>query len=104
MRFIQYPRLLSYPKTANDAGFRGIVVEMIPQHRPIQWNLHKLLRVETEGRPVLVVGQLFYDMKHKVNDDPSNPTQGQPIRASLFEIHPISELVCMRDWKNLHCK
>jgi hypothetical protein len=34
-------------------------------------------------------------MKHKVNDDPAHKKQGQPARASLFEVHPISEMyVC----------
>ena len=68
---------------------------MIPQQRPAEWSVQNLLRVEADKRPVLVVGQLFYDMKHKVNDNPAHKLQGQPIRASLFEIHPISELfVC----------
>jgi hypothetical protein len=82
-------------RTTTNSGYKGIVVEMIPQDRPAEWTLPNLLRVEADKRPVLVVGQLFYDMKHKVNDDPAHKKQGQPPRSSLFEIHPISEIyVC----------
>jgi hypothetical protein len=69
------------PSLAANAGYQGIVVEMIPQQRPSEWSIQNLLRVEADKRPVLVVGQLFYDMKHKVNDDPAHKMQGQPVRA-----------------------
>lgn len=76
--------------TTANSGYSGIVVEMIPQDRPPEWSLANLAQIEAEKRPVLVIGQLFYDMKHKVNDDPAHKKQGQPVRTSLFEIHPIS--------------
>jgi hypothetical protein len=82
-------------ETTANSGFDGVVVEMIPQERPPEWSIANLSGVESQKRPVLVIGQLFYDMKHKVNDDPKHKKQGQPVRASLFEIHPISAfLVC----------
>jgi len=70
--------------------FAGIVVEMTPQVRKKAWTLKALAAAETLQRPVLAVGQLFYDNKHHVNDDPENPTGGDPKRFSLFEVHPIT--------------
>jgi hypothetical protein len=79
----------------NDTGFQGVVVEMIPQGRPDGWNLQSLQQLENNHTLVLVVGQLFYDEKHLVNDDPSIPRSGQPQRFSLFEIHPITAfMIC----------
>ena len=74
-------------------GFQGIVVEMIPQNRPANWNLANLTQVESGNQLVMVTGGLFYDNLHKVNGDSSNPLRGQPARFSLFEIHPITQFV-----------
>jgi hypothetical protein len=83
-------------RNADDSEFEGIVVEMIPQDRNEGWTTKKLKRVAREARPVIVRGQLFYDNKHFVNDDPDEPRQGQPKRHSLWEIHPVTALlVCM---------
>lgn len=69
--------------------FKGIVVEMVPQKRPSSWTVKKLREIQRAGKKVLVVGQLFYDSKHKVNDDPEHPLKSQPKRISLWEIHPV---------------
>jgi hypothetical protein len=80
-----------------DTEHRGVVVEMIPQGRPRGWTTEKLNDVLDQGRRVLVVGGLFYDNLHVVNDDPSNEIARQPRRFSLWEIHPITEFyVCER--------
>jgi hypothetical protein len=71
--------------------FEAIVVEMIPQKRPATWTLAKLRKFAKDGTPVLVRGQLLYDNKHRVNDNPENPLGGQPKRFSLWEIHPVTE-------------
>lgn len=71
--------------------FEAIVVEMIPQKRPSTWTLAKLRKFAKDGVPVLVRGQLLYDNKHRVNDDPDNPLGGQPKRFSLWEVHPVTE-------------
>ena len=89
-------------KTANDfhipiaddsaaSPFEAIVIEMIPQKRPAAWTLAKLRKFAKDGTPVLVRGQLLYDNKHRVNDDPENPLGGQPKRFSLWEVHPVTE-------------
>lgn len=90
----------------------GFVVEMIPENRPDSWNREALEDIKHRRQQVLVVGQLFYDSKHHVNDDPDNPLQGDPKRMSLFEVHPITKFfVCdhaktcdpnsERDWTRL---
>jgi hypothetical protein len=80
----------------DDTEFEGIVVEMIPQDRNKKWTSKKLKRIAREHRQVTVRGQLFYDNKHLVNDDPDDVVPRQPKRHSLWEIHPVTEfLVCM---------
>ncbi|HKW48257.1 MAG TPA: hypothetical protein VJN70_12465 [Gemmatimonadaceae bacterium] len=85
---------------ASEAGsdeMDGFVVEMIPENRPDGWTKAALESIERKAQQVLVVGQLFYDSKHHVNDDPDNPLSGDPKRMSLFEVHPIVRfLVCDR--------
>jgi hypothetical protein len=83
-----------------DTEFEGIVVEMIPQDRPEGWTVRKLRWIAHEKRPVLIQGQLFYDNKHLVNDDPDEEKHGDPKRFSLWEIHPVSKFyVCMKPSK-----
>jgi hypothetical protein len=76
--------------------FSGIVVEMTPQVRPKTWTLRRVSDAQKLARPVLVVGQLFYDNKHHVNDDPENPSGGDPKRFSLFEVHPVTQFFVCR--------
>jgi hypothetical protein len=81
--------------TADSTEFDGLVVEMIPQNRPAQWNVTKIHKVQKLGLKVFVTGQLFYDNQHFVNDDEDNPKGGQPKRFTLFEVHPVTQLaVC----------
>lgn len=78
----------------------GIVVEMTPQVRDTParrttWTLMRLVSVQTQQLQVLATGQLFYDNKHHVNDDPENVHAGDPKRFSLFEVHPVIQFyVC----------
>lgn len=77
------------------SGFSGIVVEMIPQYRESGWTTTALKAAQSARSQVLVIGQLFLDMEHLLNDDAKHPKGGQPPRFSLFEIHPVAEFyVC----------
>jgi hypothetical protein len=88
-----------------DSEFEGIVIEMIPQGRDAGWTTKKLKRIAREERPVVVRGQLFYDNKHRVNDNPAEPLHGEPKRSSLWEIHPVTEFfVCMTASKKCNPK
>jgi hypothetical protein len=87
---------IPFASDADNTEFEGIVVEMIPQSRPDEWNLKMLRKVENERRMVLITGQLLYDNLHRVRTDPEEPANGQPARFSLFEIHPITAFsVCL---------
>lgn len=85
---------------SNDPGntdFQGIVVEMIPQDRPDEWNLANLTTVETNQQLVMVTGQLLYDNLHHVNGDANNPKGGQPHRFALWEVHPVTQfMICTK--------
>jgi hypothetical protein len=82
----------------DDTEYEGIVVEMIPQNRNEGWTTRKLRLVAKEQRPIAVRGQLFYDNRHLVNDDPEDDEElrSEPKRFSLWEVHPVTEFwVCM---------
>ncbi|HEX8181796.1 MAG TPA: hypothetical protein VF525_19805 [Pyrinomonadaceae bacterium] len=82
---------------AGDSEFKGIVVEMIPQGRPAGWTTAKLRDISSRDLRVLVVGALFFDNIHLVNDDETHSLGGQPKRFSLWEVHPITQFfVCQR--------
>jgi hypothetical protein len=77
--------------------FGGFVIEMIPQNRSYGWSLQKLESIRSSQRRIMVVGPLFYDSFHVVNDNPQAPLPGQPKRFSLWEVHPIGLFfVCTR--------
>jgi len=78
-----------------DTDFDSIIGEITPYHRPSTWTLPRLRKLQEEKRLLLVTGQLFYDNKHFVNDDPDADLPLEPRRVSLWELHPITEiLVC----------
>lgn len=80
----------------DDTEFEGVVVEMIPQGRHERWTAPRLRKIAKDGRPVAVRGQLFYDNKHRVNDDPDDVKASEPKRFTLWEIHPVTEFwVCV---------
>jgi uncharacterized protein YgiM (DUF1202 family) len=92
---------ISLVENAGQDEFKGIVVEMIPQDRSAYWTLAKLKDIRQQGKRVLVVGALFYDNIHIVNDDPNHLIGGQPKRVSLWEVHPITKFfVCAKASNN----
>lgn len=92
---------ISIVENAGENEFKGIVVEMIPQDRNAAWTLAKLKSIKQQKKRVLVVGALFYDNIHIVNDDSAHSIGGQPKRTSLWEVHPITRFfVCMKATNN----
>ncbi|MBI3681284.1 MAG: SH3 domain-containing protein [Acidobacteria bacterium] len=88
---------ISVAENASETEFDGIVVEMVPQNRPKQWTIEKLLSARKQKRRVLIFGKLFYDNAHLVNADPAHSLSGQPKRFSLWEVHPITRFfVCTK--------
>jgi hypothetical protein len=78
-------------RNAGDDETSAIIVEMIPQNRPSSWDIAAIRQIAQDQQQVLVLGQLMYDNKHKVNDDPGNVLTGQPKRFSIWEVHPVTE-------------
>jgi hypothetical protein len=77
--------------------FQGVVVEMIPHNRPVEWTIDKLKKVKQNKLLVMAIGNLFYDNDHVVNADPTDNLTGQPKRFSLWEVHPITKFfVCQK--------
>jgi hypothetical protein len=66
----------------------GVVVEMIPHHRPNSWTADLVNAVKTAKLPVRVTGQLMFDSSHSPCVA-GKPVSGDPLRASLWEVHPI---------------
>lgn len=48
---------------------------------------------KNNGTVLRVRGRLFYDTEHVVNKDPSHPRDSEPKRITLWEIHPVTELL-----------
>lgn len=84
-------------QTKTKTEFQGIVIEMIPQGRPVNWDLSSLRKARNEGRKVMVIGGLFYDNDHLVNKDPNHLLAGHSRRFTIWEVHPVTQFfVCTR--------
>jgi hypothetical protein len=66
----------------------GVVVEMVPHHRPASWTQENVQAVANKHLPVRVTGQLMFDSSHTPCVGGA-AVQGDPKRASLWEVHPI---------------
>jgi uncharacterized protein YgiM (DUF1202 family) len=88
---------IPFADSPDKTPYEAIVIEAIPQGRSAGWTQAKMKKVVKARQRVLVTGQLFYDSAHRVrtNDNPS--LRNQPQRFSLWEIHPVTEiLVCTK--------
>lgn len=75
----------------------GVVVEMVPHHRPPVWTATNVNKVRNAHLPVRITGQLFFDSSH-VPCSGDTPVRTNPKRFSLWEIHPIYKFeVCVAD-------
>jgi len=78
----------------------GVVVEPIPQSlaQHPSWTSAGFRKLAKAGKLVMIVGPLFWDNEHLVNEDCKHLKSGQPKRMSLWEIHPVTEVwVCDDD-------
>jgi hypothetical protein len=66
----------------------GVVAEVIPHHRPAAFEADKLSLVSGRQLPVRITGQLFFDASHHPCRD-GTIGRGDPVRGSLWEVHPI---------------
>jgi hypothetical protein len=79
---------VSIVTSPGQAECSGVVVEMIPHHRPASWTPDLVNQVAKAQRPVRVTGQLMFDSSHTpcIN---GKAVKGDPARTSLWEVHPI---------------
>jgi len=91
---------ISIVANPGDAECAGVVVEMIPHHRPSSWNSDLVNQVGGAKLPVRVTGQLMFDSSHTpcVGRNPvTSKGASDPSRVSLWEIHPIYKFeVCAK--------
>ena len=79
-----------------------ISAEMTPHLRPDVWSGDNLNQVIRLGRPVRITGQLFFDGSHEACED-GVPKPGDPLRRSVWEIHPIYRFEVCRHDDIAHC-
>jgi hypothetical protein len=85
---------ISIVQNPTDSECSGVVVEMIPHHRPAAWTAQNVLKVADKKLPVRVTGQLFFDSSHTPCHQ-GTAVAGDPKRLSLWEVHPVYEFdVC----------
>jgi len=85
---------ISIVQNPGDAECSGVVVEMVPHHRPAGWTASAVAAVAQAQAPVRVTGQLMFDSNHTPCMN-GVPNQGDPARSSLWEVHPIYQFdVC----------
>lgn len=65
----------------------GVVVEMTPHHRPLEWTRDNVMQF-AQGKRVRVSGQLMFDSSH-VPCLNRQEVGTNPRRMSLWEVHPI---------------
>jgi len=85
---------ISVVQNPDDAECSGVVVEMVPHHRPSGWTQANVEAVANVHAEVRVTGQLMFDSSHTpcIN---GVANQGDPARTSLWEVHPIYQFdVC----------
>lgn len=66
----------------------SFVAEMIPHHRPAEWNACNVNSVATQKLRVRVTGQRMFDGSH-LTCNGITPNGDNPKRSTLWEIHPI---------------
>jgi hypothetical protein len=81
----------------DDPKSAGMVVESTPRVRAHghPWTPDALLQAAAAGDSVRISGWLMYDPEHflqTTNYDPHQPTPGPTVRATLWEIHPITRI------------
>jgi hypothetical protein len=87
--------------TRNAALCKTIVAEVIPHYRPSSLRADALASIASQGKPVRVMGQLFFDASHYPCT--GSTSHGPPVRGSLWEVHPIYSLDVCRHTELTSC-
>jgi hypothetical protein len=81
----------------HDAEIKHVIVEVTPQWREqmakngVDWST-KTLRTKLLGRWIKVTGWLLFDEEHANAAENTNPGGAKNWRATVWEIHPITDL------------
>lgn len=76
----------------------SVTAEIIPHFRPAVWDRfdvnactapHVTNPLPVKGLRVRITGQLFFDGSHKPSPCDAQPVGGNPLRRSVWEIHPV---------------
>ncbi len=87
--------LVASPQETNEC--MGVVAEMSPHGRPDAWTHTNVMKVAAAKLPVRVTGHLYFDSSHVPCAD-GKEVRKNPMRASLWEIHPVYKFeVCTAD-------
>ena len=87
-----------------DRACSGIVAEMIPHFRPDEWQNNAVDGLKTKGTPVRVEGPLFADTGHLPKPCGGTNNRSDPVRASVWEIHPVKRFQVCRFKTRAKCK
>lgn len=79
---------ISIVESSSQKECSGVVVEMVPHHRPTSWSSDLVNQVASAKLPVRITGQLMFDSSHTPCVK-GRAVSGDPARASLWEVHPI---------------
>jgi hypothetical protein len=88
----------------SDLACSGIVAEMIPHFRPEEWTNDAVEGLKGQGKPVRVEGPLFADTGHLPKPCGGTNTRSDPVRASVWEIHPIKRFQVCQFKSRTKCK
>ncbi len=106
-------------RTASAAECSSVTAEIIPHFRPAVWDRfdsnsctsqHVTNPLPVKGLRVRITGQLFFDGSHKPSPCSVPPAGGNPLRRSVWEIHPVYKIevfngtsfISLEDWAASH--
>lgn len=106
-------------QTASARECNSVTAEIIPHFRPALWDRfdtnsctarHVTNPLPVKGLRVRITGQLFFDGSHKPNSCSAPAPGGNPLRRSVWEIHPVyrievfdhSAFVTLEQWAANH--
>jgi hypothetical protein len=106
-------------QTASSKECSSVTAEIIPHFRPPVWDRfdcdpctspHVTKPLPVKGLRVRITGQLFFDGSHLPSSCTKPAGGGNPLRRSVWEIHPVykievfdgSKFISLEDWAATH--
>jgi hypothetical protein len=106
-------------QTASEQECSSVTAEIIPHFRPAVWERfdsnsctspHVTKPLPVKGIRVRITGQLFFDGSHKPSPCSGSSGGGNPLRRSVWEIHPAYKIevfdggkfISLEQWASKH--